>query len=205
MRVADAGEASAGQSLQAGGCSCQVHQHPGGPRGGFRELPRPGQDQGAGGPPGGAPGLLGSVTGIALVQAPDRRLLRVLSPVKDGLDLAAILHAAIPLRVHGGPLQPHPHHLHPPAPPRDTPGMAPGWPKQPLQALYWSGGQWTAKRAILGHPGRFCRSGAKSRAAPCPGIPGWFRGVLAGSVCPSRLSVVSTRLAAAFRFRPLYV
>ena len=205
MRVADAGEASAGQSLPAGGCSCQVHQHLGGPRGGFRELPRPGQDQGAGGPPGGAPGLLGSVTGIALVQAPDRRLLRVLSLVKDGLDLAAIPH-----RVHGLRTRPTlgltpTASTTPPAPPRDTPRMAPGWPKQPLQAPYWSGGQWTAKRAILGHPGRFCRSGAKSQAAPCPGIPGWFRGVLAGSVCLSCLSVVSTRLAAAFRFRPLYV
>ena len=96
-------------------------------------------------------------------------------------------------------------HNPPPAPPGYTPRMAPGCPNSRPRAPYWSGGQWTAKRAILGHPGRFCRSGAKSRAAPCPVLPGWFRGVLAGSVCPSRLSVVSTRLAAAFRFRPLYV
>ena len=97
--------------------------------------------------------------------------------------------------------------------PSTPPGAAPGYPQDgPRMAqtaapghLIGFGGQWTTKKAILGHPGRFCRSGAKSQAAPCPVLPGWFRGVLAGSVCPSRLSVVATRLAAALRFRPLYV
>ena len=180
MRVADAGEALAGQSLPAGGCSCQVHQHLGGPRGGFRELPRPGQDQGAGGPPGGAPGLLGSVTGIALVQAPDRRLLRVLSLVKDGLDLAAIPHAAIPHRVHGiraSPtlgLTPTASTTPPTAPPRDTPRMARGWPKQPLQAPYWSGvvGQWTAKRPSWAILGVFAGPAPRAGPRPAPSFPG---------------------------------
>ena len=130
---------------------------------------RPGQDQGAGGPLGGAPGLLGSVTGIALVQAPDRRLLRVLSLVKDGLDLADIPHAAIPLRVHGGPLQPHPHHLHAPGYPQD----GPGWPKQPPQGtlLVWvgSGPQKRPSWAILGV---FAGPAPRARPRPAPGFTG---------------------------------
>ena len=131
---------------------------------------RPGQDQGAGGPPGGAPGLLGSVTGIALVQAPDRRLLRVLSPVKDGLDLAAILHAAIPLRVHGGPLQPHPHHLHPPAPPRDTPPQdGPNSRCRHLIGLVGSGPQKGPSWAILGV---FAGPAPRARPRPAPGFTG---------------------------------
>ena len=141
------------------------------------KLPRPGQDQGAGGPPGGAPGLLGSVTGIALVQAPDRRLLRVLSLVKDGLDLAAIPHAAIPHRVHGIRASPT-LGLTPTV--STTPGTARGYPRDGprmaqtaapghLIGLVGSGPQKRPSWAILGD---FAGPAPRAGPRPAPSFPG---------------------------------